>query len=176
MAATETTTDTEPAARSTEDGDAGGLSGGRGSNGDSGTVGRVERPLGVFTRPQGGRGWRDWLSTVDHKRIGILYGVSAMFFFLVGGVEALLIRLQLAAPEGSVLSADVYNQVYTMHGVTMVFLFIMPLAAAFANYFIPLQIGARDVAFPRLNALVVLDLAVWCDLLEHVLDRGRRRG
>ena len=113
----------------------------------------AERPLGVFTRPQGGRGWRDWLSTVDHKRIGILYGVSAMFFFLVGGVEALLIRLQLAAPEGSVLSADVYNQVYTMHGVTMVFLFIMPLAAAFSNYFIPLQIGARDVAFPRLNAL-----------------------
>ena len=113
----------------------------------------AERPLGVFTRPQLGRGWRDWLSTVDHKRIGILYGVSAMFFFVVGGVEALLIRLQLAAPEGSVLSADVYNQVYTMHGVTMVFLFIMPLAAAFANYFIPLQIGARDVAFPRLNAL-----------------------
>ncbi|MYG77603.1 MAG: cytochrome ubiquinol oxidase subunit I, partial [Acidimicrobiaceae bacterium] len=113
----------------------------------------AERPLGVFTRPQEGRGWRDWLSTVDHKRIGILYGASAMFFFLVGGVEALLIRLQLAAPEGSVLGADVYNQVYTMHGVTMVFLFIMPLAAAFANYFIPLQIGARDVAFPRLNAL-----------------------
>ena len=76
-----------------------------------------------------------------------------MFFFLVGGVQALLIRLQLAAPEGSVLSADLYNQIYTMHGVTMVFLFIMPLAAAFANYFIPLQIGARDVAFPRLNAL-----------------------
>ena len=113
----------------------------------------VERPLGVFTRPQGGRGWRDWLSTVDHKKIGILYGVSAMFFFVVGGVEALLIRLQLATPDGTVLSADVYNQLYTMHGVTMVFLFIMPLAAAFANYFIPLQIGARDVAFPRLNAL-----------------------
>ena len=113
----------------------------------------VDRPLGVFTRPQGGRGWRDWLSTVDHKRIGILYGASALFFFLVGGIEALLIRLQLATPDGSVLSADIYNQVYTMHGVTMVFLFIMPLAAAFANYFIPLQIGARDVAFPRLNAL-----------------------
>ena len=113
----------------------------------------AERPLGVLTRPQGGNGWRDWLSTVDHKRIGILYGVSAMFFFMVGGVEALLIRLQLAAPNGSWLSADVYNQIYTMHGVTMVFLFIMPLAAAFANYLIPLQIGARDVAFPRLNAL-----------------------
>ena len=113
----------------------------------------VERPLGVLTRPQGGHGWRDWLSTVDHKKIGIMYGVAAMFFFVVGGVEALLIRLQLAAPEGQILSAEVYNQVFTMHGVTMVFLFIMPLAAAFANYLIPLQIGARDVAFPRLNAL-----------------------
>jgi cytochrome c oxidase subunit 1 len=113
----------------------------------------VERPLGALTRPQGGNGWRDWLSSVDHKKIGIMYGVAAMFFFLVGGIEALLIRLQLAAPEGQILSAEVYNQVFTMHGVTMVFLFIMPLAAAFANYLIPLQIGARDVAFPRLNAL-----------------------
>ena len=113
----------------------------------------TERPLGVFTRPQGGNGWRDWLSSVDHKRIGIMYGVAAMFFFLVGGVEALLIRLQLAAPEGTLLSPDVYNQIFTMHGVTMIFLFVMPLAAAFANYLIPLQIGARDVAFPRLNAL-----------------------
>ena len=120
---------------------------------ESGTEALAERPLGVLTRPQGGRGWRDWLSTVDHKKIGIMYGVSAMVFFVVGGVEALLIRLQLAVPNGGVLSADVYNQVFTMHGVTMIFLFIMPLAAAFANYLIPLQIGARDVAFPRLNAL-----------------------
>jgi len=119
----------------------------------TGDTSTVERPLGVLTRPQGGNGWKDWVSTVDHKKIGIMYGVSAMFFFVVGGVEALLIRLQLAAPEGQILSADVYNQVFTMHGVTMVFLFIMPLAAAFANYLIPLQIGARDVAFPRLNAL-----------------------
>ncbi|MFQ5556853.1 MAG: cytochrome c oxidase subunit I [Acidimicrobiales bacterium] len=113
----------------------------------------AERPLGVFTRPRPGNGWRDWLSTVDHKRIGIMYGVSAMFFFLVGGVEALLIRLQLARPDGNVVSADVFNQLFTMHGITMVFMFVMPLAAAFANYLIPLQIGARDVAFPRLNAL-----------------------
>ncbi|MDW3220024.1 MAG: cytochrome c oxidase subunit I [Acidimicrobiales bacterium] len=119
----------------------------------TGEAATVERPLGVLTRPQGGNGWRDWLSTVDHKKIGIMYGVAAMFFFIVGGIEALLIRVQLAAPNGSVLSADIYNQVFTMHGVTMIFLFIMPLAAAFANYLIPLQIGARDVAFPRLNAL-----------------------
>jgi cytochrome c oxidase subunit 1 len=119
----------------------------------TGETTNAERPLGVLTRPQGGNGWRDWLSTVDHKKIGIMYGVAAMFFFVVGGIEALLIRLQLAVPEGQILSAEVYNQVFTMHGVTMIFLFIMPLAAAFANYLIPLQIGARDVAFPRLNAL-----------------------
>ena len=113
----------------------------------------TERPLGVLTRPHGAPGWKGWVTTVDHKRIGIMYGVGAMFFFVVGGVEALLLRLQLAVPDGSVLSADVYNQVFTMHGLTMVFLFVMPLAAAFANYLIPLQIGARDVAFPRLNAL-----------------------
>ncbi|MFM8775981.1 MAG: cbb3-type cytochrome c oxidase subunit I, partial [Actinomycetota bacterium] len=82
----------------------------------------------------------------------IMYGVVAMFFFIVAGVEALLIRLQLAAPNGKILNADVYNQMFTMHATTMVFLFVMPMAAGFANYFVPLQIGARDVAFPRLNA------------------------
>ncbi len=120
---------------------------------DAADVVVANRPLGVLTRPKGGNGWRDWLSTVDHKKIGVMYGVTAMFFFVVGGSEALLIRSQLAVPNGRVLSADVYNQVYTMHGLTMIFLFVMPLAAAFANYLIPLQIGARDVAFPRLNAL-----------------------
>ncbi len=123
----------------------------------------VERPLGVLTRPQGSTGWKSWLFTVDHKRIGILYGGTAMFFFLVGGVEALLIRLQLAQPNGTVLSADTYNQVFTMHGVTMIFLVAMPLAAAFANYLIPLQIGARDVAFPRLNAF-----SFWCFLFGGI--------
>ncbi len=113
----------------------------------------VDQPLGVYTRPRGGNGWRDWITTVDHKKIGILYGVAALFFFVVGGIEALLIRLQLATPNGTVLGADMYNQVFTMHGVTMIFLAAMPLSAAFANYLIPLQIGARDVAFPRLNAL-----------------------
>ena len=113
----------------------------------------AHQPLGVYTRPKGGNGWRDWVTTVDHKKIGILYGAAALFFFLIGGIEALLIRLQLATPNGTVLGADMYNQMFTMHGVTMVFLVIMPLAAAFANYLLPLQIGARDVAFPRLNAL-----------------------
>ena len=107
---------------------------------------------GLLKRPVSTTGWRSWVFTVDHKKLGIMYGATAMFFFIVGGVEALLIRLQLAAPNGKVLNADLYNQMFTMHATTMVFLFVMPMAAAFANYFVPLQIGARDVAFPRLNA------------------------
>ncbi len=100
----------------------------------------------------GKTGLWSWVTTVDHKRIGALYGWSALFFFVVGGIEALLIRLQLAGPNLEVLTADAYNQVFTMHGTTMVFLAIMPGAAAFTNYLLPLMIGARDVAFPRLNA------------------------
>jgi len=111
------------------------------------------RPMGVFARPTGGAGWRSWVTTVDHKKIGIMYGAAALFFFLIGGFEALLIRLQLAQPNNKVLSADLYNQVYTMHGTTMIFLVVMPIGAAFMNYLLPLQVGARDVAFPRLNAL-----------------------
>ena len=107
---------------------------------------------GPFRRPTAHHGLAGWLTTVDHKKIGILYGVTAMAFFVIGGVEALLLRLQLAQPDGQVLRADAYNQLFTMHGITMVFLVVMPLGAAFFNYFIPLMIGARDVAFPRLNA------------------------
>ena len=116
--------------------------------------------MGAVARPVASKGWREWLFTVDHKKIGIMYGVVSMFFFIVGGVEALLIRLQLAAPDGHILSADKYNQMFTMHATTMVFLFAMPMAGAFANYFLPLQIGARDVAFPRLNALSLWLLVV----------------
>jgi cytochrome c oxidase subunit 1 len=110
------------------------------------------RPLGVFTRPQSTTGWTSWLTTIDHKRIGIMYGAAAMFFFALGGAEALLIRAQLARPGQKLYSADLYNQLFTMHGVTMIFLVVIPLGAAFMNYLMPLQIGARDVAFPRLNA------------------------
>jgi len=108
---------------------------------------------GYFRRPVQTTGWRSWVFTVDHKKIGIMYGVVAMVFFFIGGFEALLIRAQLAQADGTILSADKYNQMFTMHATTMVFLFVMPMAAAFANYMMPLQIGARDVAFPRLNAL-----------------------
>jgi cytochrome c oxidase subunit 1 len=95
----------------------------------------------------------DLLTTIDHKKIGILYGGTALLWLLVGGFEALLMRIQLSRPENDFISADVYNQLFTMHGTTMVFLVGMPIAVAFFNYIVPLQIGARDVAFPRLNAL-----------------------
>jgi cytochrome c oxidase subunit I len=97
-------------------------------------------------------GWRSWLTTTDHKRIGLLYFWTALGFFLIGGIEALFIRLQLARPDGHIVSAETYNQLFTMHGTTMIFLALMPLGASFFNYIVPLQIGARDVAFPRLNA------------------------
>src|SRR5512132_77190 len=93
-----------------------------------------------------------WITTVDHKRIGILYGVTAFIFFVMGGIEALIMRAQLARPDNNLVSAQTFNELFTMHGTTMVFLAIMPLSAAFFNFLIPLQIGARDVAFPRLNA------------------------
>ena len=93
-----------------------------------------------------------WITTVDHKRIGKLYMFSSMLFFLVGGVEALAIRLQLAFPRIAFISAQTYNEMFTMHATTMIFLAAMPMAAAFFNFLIPLQIGARDVVFPRLNA------------------------
>ena len=108
---------------------------------------------GLLRRPlESQKGVWSWVTTVDHKRIGIMYGVASLFFFAVGGLEALLMRLQLAAPNGDVLSADIYNQMFTMHGTTMVFLLVMPLSSAFFNFFLPLQLGARDVAYPRLNA------------------------
>jgi cytochrome c oxidase subunit 1 len=105
-----------------------------------------------YARPTATTGWWSWLTTVDHKRIGILYGVTAFGFLLLGGLEALLIRLQLAAPNLQVVDAETYNQLFTMHATTMIFLAVMPMSVAFFNYMIPLMIGARDVAFPRLNA------------------------
>jgi len=105
-------------------------------------------------QPRGTRSiiW-DYMTTVDHKKIGILYFLTSLFFLVVGGLEAILIRIQLMRPGNEFVSAEVYNQLFTMHGTTMVFLMGMPIAVAFFNYIVPLQIGARDVAFPRLNAL-----------------------
>jgi cytochrome c oxidase subunit 1 len=101
-----------------------------------------------------GGGIYGWLTTIDHKRIAIFYGVTAMLMLAFGGVEAMLVRTQLMYPNNHFLSAQAYNQFFTMRGLTMIFLVIMPLETGFfGNFFIPLQIGARDVAFPRLNAL-----------------------
>jgi cytochrome c oxidase subunit I+III len=94
-----------------------------------------------------------WVATVDHKRIGILYLVTALVFFVIGGGEALVMRLQLARPNSDVVDPDTFNQLFTMHGTTMIFLVAMPAIAGFANYMVPLMIGARDMAFPRLNAM-----------------------
>src|SRR5207244_4453208 len=95
-----------------------------------------------------------WLTTVDHKRIGLLYFWTTLLFFGAGGVEALLVRTQLARPDEHVVSPSTFDELFTTHGVTMIFLFIIPMTTgAFGNYLVPLMIGARDMAFPRLNAL-----------------------
>jgi cytochrome c oxidase subunit 1 len=99
------------------------------------------------------KGILGWITTVDHKKIAIMYLFTTIFFFLVGGVMALLMRIQLAEPQNSFLSPEQYNQVMTMHGTTMIFLWIIPVWAGFGNYFVPLMIGARDMAFPRVNAM-----------------------
>ena len=96
--------------------------------------------------------WTSWFTTTDHKKIGIMYLATVLVFFVLGGVEALLMRTQLAVPDNTLLTPERYNQILTMHGTTMVFLVVVPVWAGFANYFLPLMIGARDVAFPRLNA------------------------
>ena len=98
-------------------------------------------------------GWLAWLTTTDHKKIGIMYLVLSFAFFVIGGVEALLMRLQLAQADNTLLDPQTYNALFTMHGTTMIFLFVVPMMAGFGNYFVPLMIGARDMAFPRLNAL-----------------------
>src|SRR5436190_1792005 len=112
---------------------------------------RVTRLERIWKEPSGIVGW---LTTTDHKRIGILYFFTALVFFAAGGVEALLIRTQLLGPNQSVLSPNAFNEAMTMHGITMIFLFVIPMSTgAFGNYLLPLMIGARDMAFPRLNAL-----------------------
>jgi cytochrome c oxidase subunit I len=105
------------------------------------------------TEPRTTKRRLDWVTTTDHKKIGIMYLVTTFVFFILGGVEALLMRLQLGVPNNSLITAQHYNQLMTLHGTTMIFLFVVPVMAGFGNYFVPLMIGARDMAFPRLNAL-----------------------
>jgi cytochrome c oxidase subunit 1 len=105
----------------------------------------------------------DWITTVDHKKIGIMYFLFAFFFFLVGGIFALIVRSELALPGLQLVTPAQYNQFFTMHGVTMIFLAIIPMLAGFSNYIVPLQVGARDMAFPRLNAM-----ALWLFLFSGI--------
>ena len=107
--------------------------------------------LDQAARPLGDR-LHDWIVTVDHKRLGILYILYALFFFVVGGVEAIIMRIQLIVPHNHFVSPQVFNRMMTMHGTTMIFFMVMPILFGFGTYLIPLMIGARDMAFPRLNA------------------------
>ena len=116
----------------------------------------AERPAPPAPKPHeqgGGGGILGWFTTTNHKQIGLLYIGSTFFFFLVGGILAAIMRTELAEPGLQVVSKNAYNQLFTIHGTTMIFLFIAPMGLGLANYFVPLQIGAPDMAFPRLNAL-----------------------
>src|SRR5262250_1947985 len=106
----------------------------------------------------------DWVTTVDHKRLGVMYIVYALVFLVIGGIEATIMRIQLIAPHNDFVSPQVFNQMFTMHGTTMIFFVAMPLVFGFANYLVPLMIGARDMAFPRLNAF-----SFWLSFLGAVL-------
>src|SRR5580658_1866579 len=108
------------------------------------TVGRDTRPISERLH--------DWVVTVDHKKLGILYIVYGIVFLVIGGIEALIMRIQLMVPHNQFVSPQVFNSMFTMHGTTMIFFVVMPLLFGFANYLVPLMIGARDMAFPRLNA------------------------
>src|SRR5665213_2084428 len=102
----------------------------------------------------GDQGLLQWISTVDHKMIGIMYLLMALLFLIIGGVEVLLMRIQLAEPLNHFLGPETYNQFFTMHGTTMVFFVAMPAVFGFAIYFTPLMIGANEMAFPRLLSLI----------------------
>src|SRR4029079_2186129 len=121
-------------------------------------TGQEGAPMATNTLPRAAAGYRsglyEWLTTTDHKRIGILYIVNSFIFFFLGGTLALGIRTELARPGLQIVGdAALYNQLFTMHGSVMIFLFIIPMLAGFGNYVVPLQIGAPDMAFPRINAL-----------------------
>ena len=115
-----------------------------------------------------------WVTTVDHKRLGIMYVASGLIFFVVAGLEAAVMRWQLAFPNGEVVSPETFNRLFTMHGTTMVFLVGMPILLGAANYLVPLMVGARDMAFPRLKRLRVLAVLVRRDSPLLQLHRRRR--
>src|SRR5271166_296202 len=111
----------------------------------------VEAPQNYLTISQT---VRSWLLTTDHKRIGLLYMVSITFFFFIGGAAATIVRLELMTPQGDVVQAETYNKLFTAHGVIMIFFFLIPsIPAVLGNFLVPLMIGARDLAFPKINLM-----------------------
>ena len=138
----------------------------------------VEKVIGGVLpkqRPKGLETVWGWMTTVDHKQIGLLYLITSIIFFLGAGIEALVIRIQLARAESSLVEPEMYNQLFTMHALTMIFLGVMPMSVAFFNLIVPLAIGARDVAFPRLNALsywIFLFSLLYCLLASHPFDKN----
>src|SRR5713101_5655098 len=124
--------------------------------------------MAIHSADAAGRSWtevlHEWVTTVDHKRLGILYILYALIFLVIGGVEAAVIRIQLMRPNNDFVSPQVFNRMFTMHGTTMIFFVAMPVLFGFANYLVPLMIGARDMAFPRLNAF-----SFWLSFLGALL-------
>src|SRR5215831_3024606 len=122
----------------------------------------------------GGRPWvevlHEWVTTVDHKRLGILYILYSLIFLVVAGVEAVIIRVQLMYPHNNFVSPQVFNRMFTMHGTTMIFFVAIPVLFGFANYLVPLMVGARDTAFPRLNAF-----SFWLTAMGVLLFPWRKR-
>src|SRR5947209_12887911 len=112
--------------------------------------------IAIQSADAAGRSWtevlHEWVTTADHKRLGVLYILYALLFLVIGGIEAIMIRIQLMRPHNDFVSPQVFNRMFTMHGTTMIFFVVMPVMFGFANYLLPLMIGARDMAFPRLNA------------------------
>ncbi|MAG36181.1 MAG: cytochrome c oxidase subunit I [Dehalococcoidia bacterium] len=127
----------------------------------------VQAPEHIEAPPASVPGWMKWLTTVDHKRIGILYTVTGVLFFFVGGIEALFLRTQLALPANNLINGDWFNQLLTMHGTTMVFMAVMPINVGLGNYIIPIMLGAHDMAYPRLNAM-----SYWLFLFGSLLMTG----
>src|SRR5712691_9994989 len=120
-------------------------------------------------------GIKSWLLTTDHKRIALLYLMTITFFFFIGGFFALLIRLELLTPAGDLVQADTYNKLFTMHGQVMVFFFLIP--AVLGNFLIPLMIGAKDLAFPRINLLSwYLYIIGGCFMIYTILTGGADTG
>src|SRR5450631_1503120 len=134
---------------------------------------QAQAPAPKLNYLNNGHSLKSWLLTTDHKRIALLYLMSITAFFFLGGFFAMLIRLELLTPEGDLMQADTYNKVFTMHGMIMVFFFLIPVVpAVLGNFLVPLMIGAKDLAFPRINLLSWYLYMVGGIMISHVMLTG----